>query len=81
MKGERPRSQTGDPVLSLASAILLRAIHEARRGSGEALSWLQGDGRFYLEALGMDLTPEELLNRVFGTQYKIVIRVFAPMAT
>ena len=54
------RQDSGDPWLSLASAVVLQAVRDARAGDLGAGAWLTDDGLFYLDGLGLDMDPDYL---------------------
>ena len=60
-----------DPSLRLAAAVVASAVDDLRRQdplvSLDALIWLTfGDGPIWLEALGLDVTPDEIFCSIVG---------------
>jgi hypothetical protein len=60
-----------DPGLRLAAAVVASAVDDLRRQdplvSLDALIWLTfGDGPIWLEALGLDVTPDEIFCSIVG---------------
>jgi hypothetical protein len=47
-------AESCDPVKRLAGAVILHAVRQARRGSGEALRWLLREAPLWLDALAVD---------------------------
>lgn len=53
-------------VRSLASAVVLQAVNEARAGNSRARYWLLRDGLFWLDALGFSIDPYRMTVKLDG---------------
>lgn len=56
----RIKTGEGDPWAALAGAILIQAVNDARAGDCLAAAWLEREGLFYLEGLGLDIDSDHL---------------------
>jgi len=49
-----------DGFIRLVNAVMIQAITDAKHGNKEALDWLKTDATLWLEAIGIECSPEDI---------------------
>ena len=65
-----------DGLIRLVNAVMIQAITDAKRGSKEALDWLKTDAALWLEAIGIEYSPENINRIIHGRDTARLIKSY-----